>query len=216
MKPIRNIAIIFLLVGLGAPALAQTKSADVPRTLSLAVGETNLQFAPPDTMCFLDRTAAAQNSVYSMLSSAVERNNDEMVLAVFMPCSNVSVLDTPDGSGVDIGFIAWNAQTGDHTRLNRQDYLDMREASFPSYTKTRGLGTTLDRKVHRTHNDVALALSDVEDGKKSIVVMATTTLRHVPVEITLRYADNSKINTFALAYAEMDRIIDQQIKLNDE
>jgi len=202
------------MTGTAAFAQAQTKAYDVPHTLSLTVGETNLQFAPPEKMCFLDRTAVAQNSVYLMLSGAVEKNQDEMVLAVFMPCDNVSAMDTPDGQ-TDLGFIAWNAQTGDSTRLNRQDYLDMREASFPAYARSRNLGSAVDKAVHRTPYDVALALTDEENGRKSIVVIATTTLRHVPVEITVRYADNEKMNNFQQAYAEMDKIIEQQIKLNE-
>jgi hypothetical protein len=213
-KNIAALGITLLITGAGTSAQAQPKTADVPYTLSLTVGETNLQFAPPEKMCFLDRTAVAQNSVYLMLSGAVEKNQDEMVLAVFMPCDNVSALDTPDGQ-TDLGFIAWNAQAGDSTRLNRQDYLDMREASFPQYAKSRNLGTASDKAVHRTPYDVALALTDEEGGRKSIVVIATTTLRHVPVEITVRYANNEKVSNFQQAYAEMDKIIEEQIKLNE-
>lgn len=215
-KSITLLALALFMTGASLSAQAQTqpKTHDVPRTLSLTVGETNLQFAPPEKMCFLDRTAAAQNSVYLMLSGAVEKNRDEMVLAVFMPCDNVSAMDTPDGQ-TDLGFIAWNAQTGDSTRLNRQDYLDMREASFPQYARSRDLGSRPDKTVHRTPYDVALGFIDEEEGRKSIVVIATTTLRHVPVEITVRYANNAKVGTFQQAYAGMDKIIEQQIKLNE-
>ncbi len=109
-------------------------------------------------MCFLDRTSTMQQSIYLLLSAGVERNHDQVLLGVFMACDSIM---SPDGwmDGMpNSGFVTWmNPSVGENTAMSRQDYLDMREASFPQYTKSRVLGSAPDKTVHRNPYNVSLA-----------------------------------------------------------
>ena len=108
--------------------------------------------------------------------------------------------------------------------MSRADYLDMREASFPKYAKGRDIGSKPDKAVHRNEKDVSLAFTDEDPGQsgmkqKSTSIVAATLLKHIPVEITLHLtgdaATNKEAPEFPEAYATMDKLIAQQITLNE-
>jgi hypothetical protein len=202
------------------PAHASTRS-----TLYLEVAQRKLWLEAPLKMCFIDRSSALQQGIYATLASSIERLGDQYLLGIFMQCDNVT---GPDGwqEGLPAtGFITWlNPFIGATTPLGLPDYLDMREATFMQYAKGRDLGTKSDKKVHRNAYNVSLAFSDEEDNaqlgteQKSTSVIATTLLRHVPVEITLHLtgdaAGKKAAPDFPEAYATMDMLVAQLIKLN--
>ena len=207
------------------PKPVEKRTYDTRRTLFVEVAQRKLRLEAPLKMCFLDRTVPMQEGIYLLLSSLTERRGDQVLLGVFMQCDNIT---SPSGwlNGMpDAGFVTWmNPSIGETSTMSRADYLDMREASFPKYAKGRDIGAKPDKAVHRNENAVALAFTDDapgQDGTKqnSTSIIATTLLRHIPVEITLHLTGNADTNKeapkFPEAYATMDELIAQQITLNE-
>ena len=194
--------------------------ANARRTLFVEVAERKLRLEAPKKMCFIDRTASlTQEKIYNLLSAMAEKRRDQVLLAVFMNCTGISSPDDWSDGMPDAGFITWlNPSIGETTPMNRQDYLDMREASFPQYAKTREAGLTPDKAVHRNADNVSLGMTvgEQEHGLRdnSITVISTTVLQHMPVEITLHYAGDTPPKLKDV-YAMMDKLMAQQIALNE-
>jgi hypothetical protein len=216
-----------------APVLTPPKPPPPPpkpaqnarRTLFVEIGQKKLRLEAPKKMCFLDRTSPLQEKIFLLLSTAVEKRHDQVLLGVFMACDGIMSPEDWLNGMPDAGFVTWlNPSIGETTPMNRQDYLDMREASFPQYAKSRALGLALDKAVHRNAYNVSLGVSDEQpavDGirHKSTNVLSTTILRHIPVEVTLHYTGDIYAGKapleFPEAYAAMDKLMAQQISLNE-
>ena len=190
------------------------------RTLFVEVGQEKLRLEAPEKMCFVDRTASPmQEKIYIKVSALAEKLRDQVLMAVFMNCNGFTSPDDWTNGMPDAGFFTWmNPAIGPVTTMSRQDYLDMREVSFPQYVKNRETDSRLDKAVHRNGDNVSLGLTrggqkgDMED--RSTTVLSTTTVRNVPIEATLHYAGDMPPSTKEV-YPIMDKLMEQQIALNE-
>ncbi len=196
---------------------------DSRRTLFVEIARKKLTLEAPLGMCFIDRTIPVQETAYNMMASEAERNDDQVMLAAFMACSGLNDPDSWSNGLPDSGYITWlNPAVGRTTPMSRQDYLDMREAHFKHYAENRALSLTPDKKLHRTADNVSLGLTgkegDVGLSRQGTMVISTTTVGHVPLEITLHYVTDdfeAVPPTIEELYAEMDKLVAQQIALNE-
>jgi hypothetical protein len=233
----KNLALILALgltvgVDLWATApRAQTQGAvfvspPARRTLFVKAGTEKLALEAPVGMCFVDRTSPIQEATYDVLSGIVERNGDQSVLGVFMGCDQVGDSSAWENGMPTFGFVTWlNPFIGRTIKMSRGDYLDMREAFFHDYAKMKaGFAMAADGKVHRNADNVSLHLTGNEGlagmQRKGAIVIATTTVKHVPLEFTLHYAAQGDLGQVppppaSELYALMDKLVAQQIALNN-
>ncbi|MBI3440844.1 MAG: hypothetical protein HY052_03405 [Proteobacteria bacterium] len=212
-----------LLLSVSAPA-AQNP-IDYRRTLFVRAGQKTLVFEAPQRMCFLDKTQPFESALYNAFQGQVQKNNDRVLLAVFSDCDAIASLGGASGTNnipLNSGTISWLAQSvGETTPLDRGDYLDMRGSSLPQYLKNSPVYSSqlkLDETTHRTPENVSLGMSGEMrtsyEKQHGIVVIATTTLRHMPIETMIRFTGKNAA-TLEKTYQLMDKFMMQQIALNE-
>lgn len=189
-------------------------------TLHVTLAQRKLALEAPQGMCFLDpSTSAQQSAIYSIISGFSERRGDQVMIAAFTSCDDLGNLQAWQEGVPTAGAITWlNPSVGETTSMTRQDYLDMREASFPEYARTTSFVGIPDKQVHRTKDSVSLASvmnqPHEHPPRKSTNVIATTTLRNIPVEIVLHYAGDD-VPSISEAYPLMDKLVEQNVILNE-
>ncbi len=202
-----------------ADIVAQTLPAR--RTLFVSAWNTRLKLQAPEYMCFVDPTMAAQAENWQNMKGFAEQNNDQVLLAGFMDCGQIDGVVSWKEGMPNYGIVTWlDPAIGAKTKMSREHYLDMREASFRNYAQTRFPGLKAEN-VHRTANDVAVILTgnaqspsgDPGVAHPAAAVVATTTLRHVPVEFTLYYTGQYVPDKAALANIA-DTFARQMVRLN--
>lgn len=194
---------------------------DFRRTLFVPVGQKTLVMEAPRDMCFLDRTSRDEGRLYTVFSEMVRRKGGQQLLAVFMPCNdtvNAQSLSMSESGLPGVGMVTWmNPSIGDATALSRQDYLDMREASFLQYVENNADGMTVDKAVRRTADGVSLGMTGEKGASsqkiKSTAILATTALRQVPIEVSLHYTGAAP-PPLEQIYPLMDKFMQQQVTLN--
>jgi hypothetical protein len=202
-------------------AAASLKPSDYRRTLFVPVAQRMLVLEAPLQMCFLDKTSYLQALLYENFSAEIEKKGGQVLLAVFMDCNDMANgrgWSDPDGLLPNVGLVTWmNPSIGDLTSMSRQDYLDMREASFLQYAQGSAGDLLLDKTVRRTENGVSVGMSGEIKGHvpkvKTTGIIATTVLRQVPIEVTLRYTGSAPPALDRL-YPLMDKFMEQQVALN--
>ena len=162
--------------------------------------------------------------IHQTFSNLIQKKGDQVLLAVFADCNNLANYGgTVSLSEIlfNTGVVTWlNPSIGESTPMSRQDYLDMREASFRQYAEkgAGGLGILLDEHTHRTESNVSLGMTGMVkmqfEEKDSSGVLATTTIKHIPIEVMLRYTRNDPPSIESL-YTMMDKFMAQQIALNE-
>lgn len=216
MQALKLTSIILLSIAFSFPAGAATKKNDPRRTLYAKAGEKTIVLEAPRGMCFLDGTKTSQKKLYHDYQSLVKKEGGQTMLAVFMSCDAISDagISLPEGVLPGAVVISWlNPMIGEETDLSRQDYLDMREASFVQYMGDHAGGLAAEAAARRTANAVAQGLTGEEKGTKISIVRATTTLRQAPIEVTFRYASDPP--ALDNVYPLVEKFIAQQIALND-
>ncbi|MDE2336520.1 MAG: hypothetical protein KGL10_04350 [Alphaproteobacteria bacterium] len=226
MKHANRLIALFLAAGLGFSAAARAdivpQTQPARRTLFVAAWNTTLKLQAPEGMCFVDRTMAAQTEDWNRLRKVAGRTHDQILLAAFMRCNQIDGTGNWEKGAPDYGIVTWlDPAIGATTKMSRRDYLDMREASFRAYAGTRFPHLTAPPAAHRTADDVSVVLTGMEPGpggdpgiaNPSAVVIATTLLRHVPVEFTLHYAGAHAPDAAALSNMA-DTLAKQLILLN--
>lgn len=188
-------------------------------TLFVVVGHKKLAFEAPVGMCFLDPGSRLQGMIYDSLRAGVEGDGQQIMLGAFMDCGNISSPDAWTEGMPDTGVIAWlNPAVGETTPMSRADYLDMREATFLSHARTLAGGMTVDKKLHRTENNVAVGMSSAAKNPppehRGTNILVTTVLNHVPIEVTFHYNGNPAPAAAAF-YGKIDTFVAQQIALNE-
>lgn len=194
------------------------------RTLFVPVGQITLAFEAPAGMCFMDQTTPFESAMYKAFRSVVQKKNNQVLLAVFSACDNIASLDGKMNTRnipLNSGIITWmNPSIGDTTALEKTEYLDMRESSLIPYIKGSALfrpGFFIDSAPHRTEHNVSIGLDGAitRNGEKSktSVVLATASLRHIPIEVTLRFTEKEPLPLKEI-YRMMDKFMAQQAALN--
>jgi hypothetical protein len=204
-----------------APLLAAQKAVDFRRTLFVPAAQKMLSLEAPMHMCFLDKSDYMQGMMIQSYADAVRQNSGQVLLAVFMDCNDMANnkgWSDPDGLLPNVGLITWlNPAIGETTSMSRQDYLDMREVSFLQYAANSAGGLLIDKNVHRTTDNVSVGMSGTVGSQipkvKMTGIVATTTLNHVPIEISLRYT-GEKPPTLDKIYPLVDKFMAQQVALN--
>jgi hypothetical protein len=226
MKHTKLVLIGASLAVLAAGFWAQASKAQMfgpRRTLFAVVQQHKLALEAPAGMCFLDATDPRQAGSLAALAAMAERNGDQILLGAFMACNQVNDPDAWNDGLPGFGTVTWlNPAIGEKTAMSRQDYLDMRESYFPQYAKGRAPGLTADKKVHRNGDNVSLGLTGKEGDpslhREGTVIVSTTTLDHIPIEITLHYTGGGygapPLLKPADLYPVMDTLMAQQISLN--
>jgi hypothetical protein len=220
----RAISFTILLLILSAPAFAAKSPLDYRRTLIASAGQKKLALEAPMGMCFLDRTNFYEAAIFAGFRRVVERNDDQVLLAVFADCNDLASMKGSSGTHdipLNAGIISWmNPSVGETTELSREEYLDMREASFRQYVENLPPAryAHLDAQPRRTENSVAMGFSrsiKIESGDAlSDAVVATSSLRHIPIEVTIRSTGTSPL-PLAQMHEQMDKFMAQQIALNE-
>lgn len=198
---------------------------DHRRTLFVPVGQKTLILEAPKNMCFLDRSDATDAAMYKVMQDEVQKKKDQILLAVFGDCTSVAQLGNAadlDALKMNAGYITWMYQSvGETTGMNLADYLDMRESAFKPYIETSQIflpGFKMDGAVHRVSNNVAQAMSgQIKTEWETLngaAVVATTSVRNTPIEITIRYT-GKEIPSPAERYALIDKMVAQEIALNE-
>ncbi len=228
MKKTNALTASLLVLGFSVCAFAQaraevvTKTQPARRTLYVSAWNTTLKLQAPQGMCFLDRTLAIQSKHWKRLKKIAERDHDQQMLAAFMKCDQIDSTGAWRHGAPDYGIVTWlDPAIGATTKMRREDYLDMREPYFLHYAAARFPHLTPEKTARRTVYDVSVALSGDDPGAggdpgiayPSAAVIATTTLRRVPVEFTLHFGgknapDNAALDSIA------DRMARQLILLN--
>ncbi len=209
------------IITLALPAHAAQKPVDFRRTVFVPVAQKMLTLEAPKSMCFLDQATYAEDMLFQAFAGEVRQKSGQFLLAVFMDCNdlaNSTGWDSPDGTLPNVGLVTWmNPAIGETTPLNRQDYLDMREASFLQYAANSADGLVPDKTVHRSENSVSLGMTGTVGSQtpqiKSTAMISTTALRHIPIEVTLRYTGTAP-PALDKVYPLMDKFMAQQIALN--
>jgi len=215
---------VIAMIAFSTMAFAAKKSIDFRRTLFVPVGQKTLMLEAPKNMCFLDQTSYSEGLIHKTFSDLIQKKGDQVLLAVFADCNDLANY----GGTIDIseilfntGVITWmNPSIGESTTMSRQDYLDMREVSFRQYAEdgADGLGILLEENTHRTESNVSLGMTgkvDMITGKfDSTGVLATTTIRQIPIEVMIRYTRKNPPSVEIL-YPMMDKFMAQQIALNE-
>ena len=181
-------------------------SADYRSTLFVPVGQRTLILEAPLGMCF------QSDQIQRVSSRQVE-------LATFIDCGRY---EGDDEMPPVTGTISWmNPAIGETTAMSRPEYLDMREPSFRQYTEGSAAydsNLKMDDKPRRSKNGISLGLAGEihtdYDKLKGTTVIATTTIRHIPVEIIIRYA-GERAPSLERAYSLIDKFMAQQITLNE-
>lgn len=207
---------------LGLHAQAAKKATDFRRTLVVPVGQIKLLLEAPRGMCFIDQSSARENTLYRDVAEMVTKKSDQVLLAIFSACDSLANLGNSfvvKNPTLNVGTVSWlNPSIGERTGLSRQDYLDMREASFHQYVGNSANGLHLDTAVHRTDKNVSLGMTGELDIKfekfKTAAVLTTTSIRQVPIEVMIRYTGD-KLTSLDNIYPLMDKFIAQQIALNE-
>ncbi len=209
------------LAAFGARADIVPWTVPARRTLFVSAWNTRIRLQAPQNMCFVDKTMAAQNQDWINMKDFAEQNNDQVLLAGFMDCGQIDGVASWGEKTPDYGIVTWlDPAIGATTKMSREDYLDMREASFRNYAQTRFPGLKAEN-VHRTADAVAVILTgnlmkpgdDPGVKHQAAAIIATTTLRHVPVEFTLYYGGKNVPDKEALANIA-DTFARQMILLN--
>ena len=187
---------ILVSFAFSATSFAEKKPIDSRRTLFVPVGQKTLMLETPPNMCFLDQTSKKEGLIHQTFSNLIQKTGEQVLLAVFADCNSLANYGgTVSLSEIlfNTGVITWlNPSIGESTSMSRQDYLDMREASFRQYAEkgAGGLGILLDEHTHRTESNVSLGMTGSVkmqfEEKESSSVLATTTIRHIPIEVMLR------------------------------
>jgi hypothetical protein len=222
-KILTAVSLAVLAAGFWAHASKAQGMFDPRRTLFAVVQQHKLALEAPVGMCFLDQTDPRQAMSYAVLASMAERNNDQVLLGAFMACDAVNDPGVWNEGLPGFGLVTWlNPSIGPRTAMSRQDYLDMRESYFMQYVKARAVTLTPDKKVHRNGDNVSLGLTGREGDpvlrRSGTVIVSTTTLDHIPVEVTLHYSGGgygaAPLPLPAELYPVMDKLMAQQIALN--
>ncbi len=219
------LALIIISVLLSTAAGAAPKPVDYRRTLFVAVAQKTLVLEAPQGMCFLDQSEVSENALYRAFRDQTERKGDQVMLAVFADCHSIANLGSGGGTQnipLNAGVVSWmNPLIGPLTGMDLQEYIDMREPAFRQYAENSAAYSAryrLEDLPRRTKSGVALGMSGVLDtlyGKhKSAAVLAATALRHVPIEVTLRFTGENprsleKIHDLA------DTFLARHISLNE-
>lgn len=210
-----------VLAGFSLTAVADANPLDFRRTLFVPVAQKMLVLEAPLEMCFLDQTSYVQGLLFKTFSDEFKKKGDQVLLAAFMDCIdvvNASGSANADGVLPNVGLVTWmNPAIGDFTPMALQDYLDMREASFLQYAENSADGLHLDKTVRRTENGVSVGMDGEFQGEyqkiKKTAIIATTVLRHVPIEVSFRYS-GSEPPALDKLYPLVDKFLAQQLVLN--
>jgi len=223
----RALFLLWLLCCLAPFGAAAKKPIEYRRTLFLTVAQKQLMLELPPGLCFFDQSSPREQALIKPLRDRVEKRGDQAFLAAFSDCNAIAGLGGADGAETtarfNSGFIAWaNPMIGPETPLDLQKYLDMRSESFDTYARTsisRAEGFKVDKKPRRTASGVAITMTGdiMADGvrQKGITLLAATSLRHIPLEITLNYGGKNVLSADTL-YRIVDKFMAQQIALNQE
>lgn len=221
------LALLASAVALAAPK----KPVDYRRTLFVPLGQDMLMFEAPLGMCFLDSSDYIEGSLTDQLSHQSERRGKEVFLATFSPCGDIANFGMGGTQLLTRGTINWaNPKIGEKSALERQDYLDRREATLHRDVETdiRTIMSDpgaykMDGSPRRTDNGVLIAFStdlDLNYEKyRARGVFATTTIRHYPIEVVMLYTEKGpqkdEEDAREKSYAMIDKFLAQQIALNE-
>lgn len=223
-----------------AQAQDMRKASEYLRTLFAPVGQQKLALEAPDGMCFFDRSKGVEGLIVTVLSASSFKSKDGALLAVFAPCEDIANFG-PGRSPALFGTITWLNQTiGDRTPLERVDYIDMREAAYKDDLQAdvaeyladkekeeakdkSGIKTVInfdfEDAVERSDSGVRMGYVASRDrgGEKGSTsgVVATTSIRHVPLEISINYDTTEKPHALAEIHLEMEKFLAKQIALNE-
>lgn len=219
-----SLFVIIAIVTFSAMSFAAKKPIDFRRTLFVPVGQKTLMLEVPHGMCFLDQTSRSEGLIHKTFSDLIQKKGEQVLLAVFADCNSLANYGgTVSTSEIlfNTGIVTWmNPSIGETTSMSRHDYLDMREASFRQYAENGagGLGIILDENTHRTESNVSLGMTGevaMQMGKvDSTGILATTTIRRIPIEVMIRYTRKDPPSIESL-YPMMDKFMAQQIALNE-
>lgn len=225
------------VVSTTAHAQDMRKESEYLRTLFVPVGQQKIVLEAPDGTCFLDRTKGLEaKSMDATIAkwTALKRGT---LLAIFMPCDDLANSRKPKSAG----SVTWLDQTiGDRTPSERADYLDLQESTFKDDQITSAdielkarikeeakekdsikskVNVDFEDTVERSDSGVRLGfvVSNDYGGDKSSVsgVIATTTLRHVPLQIQIYHDTTEKAHPIADIHLEMEKFLAKQIALNE-
>jgi hypothetical protein len=208
-----------LVIAASAALAAPQKPIDYRRTLFVPLGQEKLAFEAPRGMCFLDSTRFIEGAVTDHISAMTEKRGKEVFLATFAPCNDIANFGAAGSNLLTRGTINWaHPKIGEKSDLERQDYLDMREATlrediladireWSDVSKSSDQSGTvrsfmsdaaeyrMDQEPRRTENGVLMAFST--DSESDYVsyhtegVFATTTVRRHPIEVIMLYTTKS-------------------------
>lgn len=226
------------VVSTTAHAQDMRKESEYLRTLFVPVGQQKIVLEAPDGTCFFDRSKGVDAKVMNDSVAKWTELKQGTLLAVFAPCDDVANLPRTPSS---IGAITWLDQSvGDRTKSERADYLDLREPAFKddqiieSEENIRWMlkqeakekdsikskiNVDFEDTVERSDLGVRLgfvvSMDRGGDKRSSSGVVATTTIRHVPLEIQIEHDTTEKTHPIAEIHLEMEKFLAKQIALNE-
>ena len=226
------------VVSTTAHAQDMRKPSEYLRTLFVPVGQQKIVLEAPNGTCFLDRSKGVDAKIMAENIAKWTEQKHGTLLALFAPCDDVANLPREPKS---IGSVTWLDQSiGDRTPSERADYLDLREPTFKDdqiaeseleiqwlakeeakekdSIKTK-FNVDFEDAVERSDSGVRLGFVVSKDrgGDKtsSSGVVATTTLRHVPLQIQIDHDTTEKEHPIADIHLEMEKFLAKQIALNE-
>lgn len=226
------------VVSTTAHAQDMRKESEYLRTLFVPVGQQKIVLEAPDGTCFFDRSKGVDAKVMAENIVKWTELKHGTLLAIFAPCNDVANLPATPSS---IGSITWLDQSvGDRTKSERADYLDLREPTYKDEQIAESdanikwlakeeakekdsikskINVDFEDTVERSDTGVRLGfvMSKDRGGDKtsSSGVVATTTIRHVPLEIQIDHNTTEKAHPIAEIHLEMEKFLAKQIALNE-
>lgn len=191
------------------------------RTLFVPIAQKMMVFEAPVGHCFLDRTIPAEEVLFQSFAAAAKKEG-KMQLAIFAPCRDVANLGYDITGLMSIGGISWLHPLVGEKVSSRGEYLAHMQGVFEKRVEKEAVGKyrayQMEEAAHHTAQALSIGLSaDIKTESATYKVadmIATTSIRNLPLEIILRKGGEEQPDIAALMPL-IDTMVAQQIALNE-
>ena len=207
-------------------AAAQNPVLDYRRTLSLAIGQKNINLEAPRDMCFLDESDPVQGNLLDGMKAAAAQREQGQVVGVFTDCLAIANLAKPDNplGMTNAGMVMWmNPIVGAKTDMVRDDYVAARATTLPQFVAsnlTMFKSAAVDEKASIQDGAAMvgyIAGAEVEYQKFVVSgITAATVIEGLPLDFTMTRISDKKIEYKKELQDLMSSFVTQQITLNEK
>lgn len=193
------------------------------RTLFAPFGQEMVHLEAPIGMCFLDETDPTEAGALNLLREELREKSKQTLVAAFADCLQIAAIgkgSTGNDLG-DVGLVTWLNEKGEKIPVDKQSYLDAREATLPNYTRAGLAGylkPQLDEPARRSENGVSLGFTAETEIAyqifKTVGVTSASVLKGFPIDFMITHTSKKPQKDMDELYELMDKFLAQQTALN--